>query len=68
MVQLHNNVRRCCIRVSARQKLFKNQITLAQMASCWSKERILLMSDTLAISVFEKDDEAGEQYEIIKDF
>lgn len=72
MVQLHNNGEALLYpRFGEAAKLFKNQITNIVTNGkllVEKSEDIIDNLDTLAISVFEKDDEAGEQYEIIKDF
>ena len=72
MVQLHNNGEGLLYpRFGEAVKLFKNQITnivtngklLVDKA-----DEIIDNLDTLAISIFEKDDEADEQYKIIEKF
>lgn len=72
MVQLHNNGESLLYpRFGEAVKLFKNQITNIVTNGKLLVEKsdeIIDNLDTLAISVFEKDDEADEQYKIIKEF
>ncbi len=72
MVQLHSNGEALLYpRFGEAVKLFKNQITniVTNGKLLVAKaDQIIDNLDTLAISVFEKDDEAEKQYEIIKEF
>ena len=72
VVQLHNNGEPLLYpRFSEAVKMFHNQITNIDTNGkllVKKKDEIIDNLDTLAISVIEKDPEADEQYEIIKEF
>lgn len=72
VVQLHNNGEPLLYpRLAEAIKLFDKQITSLDTNGkllLEKAEEIIGKLDTMAISVFEKDDEADEQYEIIEKF